>query len=69
MKCKICNKRFKLIKENNYIVTVHPTGLNCLIEPIKTYEAFDCPKCGCQNIVNRREESNILVKECEENEP
>ena len=20
-----------------------------------TYEAFDCPKCGCQNIVNVRE--------------
>ena len=55
MKCKVCGKRFKAIKENRYEVVKHPEGLQVLTQSSTTYEAFDCPKCGCQNIVGVRE--------------
>lgn len=48
MKCKVCGYNFELKKENKYIVSER-------VFPFFDYhEAFDCPKCGCQNIVNRR---------------
>lgn len=56
MKCKICGKRFKLIKENRYLATEETGVLAALTKPSKIFEAFDCPRCGCQNIVNIREE-------------
>ena len=55
MKCKICGKRFKLIKENRYLAEEKIGALECLKKASKTFEAFDCPYCGCQNIVNIRE--------------
>lgn len=51
MKCKICNKEFELLKENRYMVTnekLKEIGLSSV------FEAFDCPYCGCQNIVGNR---------------
>ena len=58
MKCKICGKRFKLAKENRYEAIKMPTGIVDVMtgERATIYEAFDCPKCGCQNIVNIRED-------------
>ena len=56
MKCKVCGKRMRLNAKDRYDVVVYPVGVNCLVEGAKHYEAFDCPKCGCQNIVNVREE-------------
>jgi hypothetical protein len=58
MICKVCKRYFKANKDNKYEVTVNPAGLNVLTEQAKTYECFDCPKCGCQNIVNIKEVSN-----------
>lgn len=55
MKCKICGKRFKLMKENRYLVTEKIGALEGLTKAAKIFEAFDCPHCGCQNIVNIRE--------------
>lgn len=55
MKCKICGKRFKLIKENKYLATEKKGALEELTKASKIFEAFDCPHCGCQNIVNTRE--------------
>lgn len=57
MKCKICGKRFKLIKENRYLATENTGVLAAMTKPPKIFEAFDCPRCGCQNIVNIREET------------
>ena len=51
MKCKICGKRFKLLKKNRYEVVKRPTGFDSLIERPTYYNAFDCPHCGCQNVV------------------
>ena len=57
-KCKVCGKRLRLLKENKYEIVQKPVGMNVLTQGTKIYEAFDCKKCGCQNIVNIREESN-----------
>lgn len=50
-KCKVCNRRFKLLAKNRYEVMNVPAGLNCLVQKTIYYNAFDCPYCGCQNIV------------------
>lgn len=55
MKCKICGRRFRLKSENRYEVVKAPVGLQCLTADTKIFECFDCPHCGCQNIVNVRE--------------
>lgn len=55
MKCKVCGKRFRLEADKKYIYTKHPQGFGVLVEEDKHYECFDCPRCGCQNIVNIRE--------------
>ena len=47
-KCKICGKDFELKKENKYIAN----SINLLISKECKSESFDCPYCGCQNIVN-----------------
>ena len=54
-RCKVCGKRLDLDKVKRYEITREPFGLQCLTEIPKTFEAFDCEKCGCQNIVNIRE--------------
>ena len=65
MKCKVCGKRFKAIAENKYIAIEKIGALEGLTKAPKIFECFDCNKCGCQNIVNIREES-IEIKESEE---
>nr|DAL28802.1 MAG TPA_asm: RimK-related lysine biosynthesis protein, Probable-dependent amine/thiol ligase family Amino-group [Caudoviricetes sp.] len=54
MKCKICGKEFELKKENKYLVTEKIAAFGALTELPKTFEAFDCPHCGCQNVMNIR---------------
>lgn len=54
MKCKVCSRRFKLNKRNKYLIEKSGGLLACAL-PKEIYEAFDCPRCGCQNIVNIRE--------------
>lgn len=65
MKCKVCGKRFKLLAANKYIVVEAKTAFESLAKAPKLFECFDCPKCGCQNIVNAREET-LDTKESEE---
>ncbi len=55
MKCKICEKEFELKKEEKYLATEKVAAFGTLAKLPKTFEAFDCPHCGCQNIVNIRE--------------
>ena len=57
MKCKVCGKKFKLTADKRYEVVKRPVGFSCLTTAPVTYEAFDCPHCGCQNVVNVREEN------------
>ena len=51
MECKICGKEFELKKENMYLVK---NSTISMLFNNNEYEAFDCPYCGCQNIVNER---------------
>lgn len=50
-KCNVCGRRFRLLAKNRYEVVRRPAGLNCLTEGTVYFNAFDCPRCGCQNIV------------------
>lgn len=50
-KCNVCGRKFKLLAKNRYEVVNKPAGLNWLTEATVYYNAFDCPHCGCQNIV------------------
>ena len=50
-KCCACGKRFNLLAKNRYEVVIKPAGLECLTKRTTYYSAFDCPRCGCQNIV------------------
>lgn len=50
-KCNVCGRRFKLLAKNRYEIVKRPVGLNCLTEETTYFAAFDCPYCGCQNIV------------------
>ena len=74
-KCNACGRRFRLLAKNRYEVKKIPTGFECLTKGTVYFNAFDCPYCGCQNIVGvlekaKRsdiEEDNPNVKEVEEN--
>lgn len=50
-KCNTCGKRFRLLAKNRYEVVKSSVGFNCLTQGTTYYNAFDCPYCGCQNIV------------------
>ena len=61
MRCKICKKRFKLLIENRKEIPKIKALGEILTKgggSTQIYEAFDCPHCGCQNIVNTRECNN-----------
>jgi len=58
-KCNVCSKRFRLLKENRYEVVKSPVGLNRLTQGTIYYNAFDCPHCGCQNIVGVVEKGKV----------
>lgn len=52
MKCKVCGKHFKLQADKRYEVVKHTPFCYPTF-----YECFDCPKCGCQNIMQERDKS------------
>jgi transcription elongation factor Elf1 len=61
LKCKICGKRMNLKAENRQEIKKNKSLGECLTNSgssMQIYEAFDCPHCGCQNIVNIRECNN-----------
>lgn len=55
--CDVCGRDFPLIAEERYTVRgTEKSGIAIAIsfEEANRYDAFDCPHCGCQNIVNLR---------------
>ena len=55
--CKICGRDFPLIAEERYTVRdAEKTGIAVAFGGSESmlYDAFDCPHCGCQNIVQER---------------
>ena len=50
-KCKACGFKFRLEKENRYLVRKGTSVAEALTERPIIIEMFDCPQCGCQNAV------------------
>ncbi len=55
IKCKICKYRFKLSKEMLYVAQETACGVSILPTNTKMFDAVDCPRCGCQILLNVRE--------------
>lgn len=57
MTCHVCKRSFPLIFERRYVVrdvvTYRLVATFGNSEP-RLHDAFDCPHCGCQNIVGDR---------------
>lgn len=55
--CKVCGGGFEVTKDEHYISRdVQTTCMASMIgkkEP-REYDTFDCPHCGCQNIMQER---------------
>ena len=62
MKCKVCGTNFELKVDNHYITrdeVVIRTGISSIVGSnneieSKLYDTFDCPVCGCQNVMQER---------------
>ena len=62
MKCKVCGTELVLTKDNHYTAFVEREeftspfviGAHCGGKKIVLYDCFDCPSCGCQNVVQER---------------
>lgn len=55
--CKICERDFPLIAEERYTVRDNEkSGVIVSLSGSESvlYDAFDCPHCGCQNVVQER---------------
>ena len=63
-KCKVCGKKFELSINNRYTVINKKAFIEAIISSSTEYDAFDCPYCGCQNIVNVRECNNEEINYC-----
>lgn len=65
LKCKICGTEFPAISERHYISRdLTKTGLAAVIQATdepSLFDAFDCPNCGCQTIVQQRKREFTLV--------
>lgn len=72
IKCKVCECEFVPEKKEHYIsrdeVKVGLSNLAGGMEE-KIYDTFDCPQCGCQNIMGERKRSlYIKLEKLEEEE-
>lgn len=69
MKCKVCGKRFKPTSEMKYLAAEAIAPFSVFTTVAKTWECFDCPRCGCQNFVNIRiPKLEVETDDREENE-
>lgn len=72
IKCKVCEYEFVPEKKEHYVsrdeVKVGLSNLAGGMEE-KIYDTFDCPQCGCQNIMGERKRSlYIKLEKLEEKE-
>ena len=54
-RCKVCGMPLVMRKDRLYHVQQSTAPLEALTNKKTIYEAFDCTRCGCQNIVGIRE--------------
>ena len=64
--CKVCGRDFPLMAEEHYVArNVEKKGIIPVIsgnDESVWFDAFDCPHCGCQNVMQSRKR---LVSPCE----
>lgn len=69
--CKVCGRDFPLMTEEHYIAQdPEKNGVFARLADTSRnmqYDAFDCPHCGCQNIVQERKPL-WMPEECDEQE-
>ena len=61
-KCRACGFKFRLEKENRYLVKKSTSLLGNISETPTIFEVFDCPLCGCQNVVGVYEQQVVEEK-------
>lgn len=71
IKCNVCGEQVELRKENRYEVLIKASTLQkSLGIKDSLYEAFDCPSCGCQMLMQERfpvkEEAKIAEERADE---
>ena len=67
VKCSICGEQVELRKENRYEVVIEAGVLQkSLGAKDHLYEAFDCPHCGCQMLMQERFPAKNEIKIVEE---
>ena len=72
--CKICGRYFPLIVEDHYVAqdVKREGSIYTLVggDKIGMFDAFDCPHCGCQNVMqNRKPECPCDYGICDECDP
>ena len=68
IKCKVCGCEFPAVADKHYTARDNTkTGLSTAFDhdEEKLYDAFDCPMCGCQAIVQERKRDYIACVETE----
>lgn len=68
-RCSVCNKDFQMDIRSHYVSRDNKTtGLNTIMSNVEVsvYDTFDCPHCGCQNVIQERkrveEKNNEIVQ-------
>lgn len=67
IKCSICGEQVELRKENRYEIVIEAGTLQKSFgAKDHLYEAFDCPHCGCQMLMQERFPAKNEIKIAEE---
>lgn len=67
IKCNVCGKQVELRKENRYEVLIKASTLQKSFGvKDRLYDAFDCPRCGCQMLMHERFPAKNEIKIAEE---
>ena len=53
-KCKVCGNRFNINRKDTYQVAENLTLVQAFQNTSKTFDAVDCPNCGCQCLLAER---------------
>lgn len=60
--CKVCNCNFTIQPKKVYLVNI-PKGIFVI-----TYDAMDCPQCGCQMLIWTRYKKQPKIEKNENND-
>ena len=53
-KCSVCGKRFMPDKEFVYLASEGVSVVDAFTRVKRVYDATDCPRCGCQQLLKIR---------------